>query len=52
MPVNYKEPAAVQMLYQRQFYGKGGAGKAYWDYRDKVALNCLDRDARTILDAG
>ena len=50
MPVNEK-PSAVP-LYQRAQYAKGGVGRAYWDYRDRVALSFLDKGDRRIVDVG
>jgi ubiquinone/menaquinone biosynthesis C-methylase UbiE len=51
MPVHFDLPAEG-MIYQRAQYNKGGMGRRYWDYRDRVVLsNVLDKD-RKILDIG
>ncbi len=51
MPVTEK-PSGQAPLYQRAQYARGGLGRAYWDYRDKVALSYLDQDDRRIADIG
>jgi ubiquinone/menaquinone biosynthesis C-methylase UbiE len=51
MPVNEKQTAG-QTLLQRSQYGKGGIGRLYWDYRDRVALSFLDERDRNIVDLG
>jgi ubiquinone/menaquinone biosynthesis C-methylase UbiE len=38
------------MIYQRDQYAKGGIGKRYWDYRDRVAFQHVT--GNNILDAG
>ncbi|MDP3096780.1 MAG: class I SAM-dependent methyltransferase [Syntrophales bacterium] len=39
-------------IYQRAQYDKGGIGRIYWNYRDKLALSCIgERDAR-VVDVG
>ena len=38
------------MIYQREQYAKGGLGKCYWDYRDRLAFQHLT--GNDILDAG
>lgn len=40
------------MIYQRDQYQKGGIGRWYWDYRDKIILENIHKDAGVILDAG
>ena len=50
MPVNEKKNS--EPLYQRDQYAKGGVGRRYWDYRDKVALSYLDSGDRMIVDLG
>jgi len=51
MPVdfNYKDR---DVLYQRKQYKKGGIGRIYWDYRDRVALSYLDSNDKVIVDVG
>ncbi|MBF0567056.1 MAG: class I SAM-dependent methyltransferase [Nitrospirae bacterium] len=50
MPVNID--STTEKLYQWQQYNKGGIGRLYWDYRDKVALNLVDDKDRVIVDLG
>jgi ubiquinone/menaquinone biosynthesis C-methylase UbiE len=39
-------------IYQRAQYDKGGIGRIYWNYRDRVALSSMDeRDVR-VVDVG
>lgn len=53
MPVNYAESVkAGETLYQRDQYAKGGLGVLYWDYRDKIILSGIQKDAQVILDVG
>jgi 2-polyprenyl-3-methyl-5-hydroxy-6-metoxy-1,4-benzoquinol methylase len=51
MPVNEKQTAG-QALLQRSQYSKGGIGRLYWDYRDRVALSFLGDSDRHIVDLG
>jgi 2-polyprenyl-3-methyl-5-hydroxy-6-metoxy-1,4-benzoquinol methylase len=51
VPVREHKPG-VTPLSQRAQYAKGGIGKAYWDYRDKVALSLLDERDLCIVDLG
>ena len=51
MPVNEKQSVG-EKLYQREQYAKGGLGRIYWDYRDKVILSMLDNNDCKVLDAG
>jgi len=39
-------------VYQREQYLKGGIGRAYWDYRDRITLSYLDKNDKTIVDVG
>jgi SAM-dependent methyltransferase len=39
-------------LYQRAQYEKGGLGRLYWEYRDKIALSYLNDKDTTIVDVG
>lgn len=39
-------------MYQRVQYAKGGVGRRYWDYRDKVALSFVLERHRRIADLG
>jgi ubiquinone/menaquinone biosynthesis C-methylase UbiE len=40
------------MIYQRDQYNKGGVGRRYWDYRDRIVLShVMDKDLK-ILDIG
>jgi len=39
-------------IYQREQYGKGGIGRIYWDYRDRVALSYLDDHDFRVADIG
>lgn len=52
MPVNCNEKASEETLYQRKQYVNGGVGRLYWDYRDKIILDAIPQNARTIVDAG
>jgi len=53
MPVNYKQSGkSAGVIYQRDQYSKGGITKRYWDYRDKVMLDNINKDAEVILDLG
>jgi len=50
MPVraqDHQEP-----LYQRRQYEKGGIGRLYWDYRDKIVLSWMDGRDRRVADIG
>ena len=50
MPVraqDHQEP-----LYQRGQYEKGGIGRLYWDYRDKIVLSRMDGHDRRVADIG
>ncbi len=40
------------ILYQRKQYNKGGLGRLYWDYRDKVIFKNIKEDSNVILDVG
>jgi ubiquinone/menaquinone biosynthesis C-methylase UbiE len=51
MPVTDRSTSADR-LYQRDQYAKGGLGRRYWDYRDRVALAFLSAEDRTIADLG
>lgn len=51
MPANEKQISG-EPLYQRKQYQKGGVGRIYWDYRDKVALSLLDDRDKRIVDLG
>ena len=53
MPVNYKQSVkSAEVIYQRGQYSKGGIARRYWDYRDKVILDNISKDAEVILDLG
>jgi ubiquinone/menaquinone biosynthesis C-methylase UbiE len=53
MPVNYTQSLdSADVIYQRDQYKKGGIAKRYWDYRDKVIVENISKDADVILDAG
>ena len=53
MPVNYKQSGkSAEVIYQWGQYSKGGIAKRYWDYRDKVMLDNINKDAEVILDLG
>jgi len=41
-----------KVIYQRDQYQKGGFGRKYWDYRDKVIFKNIPENAKTIIDAG
>lgn len=41
-----------KVIYQREQYEKGGIGRLYWDYRDRVIFENIQKDAKVILDAG
>ena len=51
MPVT-AQSSSNHAIYQRDQYKKGGFGRIYWDYRDKVALSFLDDNDRRIVDLG
>ena len=40
------------VLYQREQYNKGGIGRLYWDYRDKVIFKNIGENSNVILDVG
>lgn len=50
MPVHIKDHQSP--LYQRTQYEKGGIGRLYWDYRDRVIFDRLDKDDHRIADLG
>lgn len=51
MPVDFNF-SDKKALYQREQYRKGGIGRLYWDYRDRVVFENIQKDAKVILDAG
>ena len=51
MPVTDRT-SSPQSLYQRDQYAKGGLGRLYWDYRDRIALSHIQSDDRRIIDLG
>ena len=51
MPVHHHLPKEG-MIYQRAQYAKGGAGRVYWDYRDRVAFSYILPEHRRIVDMG
>jgi 2-polyprenyl-3-methyl-5-hydroxy-6-metoxy-1,4-benzoquinol methylase len=51
MPVNEKQTSG-EILFQRIQYAKGGIGRLYWDYRDKIALSSLKEGDQYIIDVG
>lgn len=51
MPVNEKQVSG-ESLYQRKQYQKGGVGRIYWDYRDRVAISLLNERDKRIVDLG
>ncbi len=51
MPVT-SHSTSNHTLYQRDQYKKGGLGRTYWDYRDKITLSFLDDKDRCIIDLG
>lgn len=51
MPVT-DQSTSPEPLYQRDQYRKGGLGRLYWDYRDRVALSFLASDDHRIVDLG
>ena len=51
MPVTDRT-SSLQSLYQRDQYAKGGLGRLYWDYRDRIALSFIGNDDRRIIDLG
>jgi ubiquinone/menaquinone biosynthesis C-methylase UbiE len=50
MPVHINDDRVA--LYQRNQYEKGGIGRLYWDYRDKVVLSNLSNEDQHIADIG
>ena len=50
MPVHINDDRVA--LYQRNQYEKGGIGRLYWDYRDKVVLSNLSKEDQHIADIG
>jgi 2-polyprenyl-3-methyl-5-hydroxy-6-metoxy-1,4-benzoquinol methylase len=51
MPVHHHLPKEG-MLYQREQYAKGGAGRWYWDYRDNVVFSSILPRHTSIIDIG
>ena len=53
MPINAYQTGPMQSIYQRQQYAKGGFGRWYWDWRDKIVFSYID-DSKDhhILDLG
>ncbi len=51
MPVHPNLPKEG-MLYQREQYAKGGAGRRYWDYRDNVVFSSILSSHKRIIDIG
>jgi SAM-dependent methyltransferase len=51
MPVDASH-RSEQPLSQRRQYAKGGLGRWYWDWRDRLTLSYLDDRDRRILDLG
>ncbi|MEJ2705707.1 MAG: class I SAM-dependent methyltransferase [Sedimentisphaerales bacterium] len=51
MPVN-KDQISGEVLYQRDQWQKGGLGRAYWAYRDRVVLSLLDERDTQVVDLG
>lgn len=51
MPVTPSNPHQAQLL-QRAQYAKGGWGRRYWDFRDRVILDFLASTDTDILDLG
>ncbi len=53
MPVRPPQPGSSgKAISQRDQYQKGGIGRWYWDYRDKIILENIGRETGVILDAG
>jgi ubiquinone/menaquinone biosynthesis C-methylase UbiE len=40
------------LLIQREQYAKGGLGRWYWDFRDRIIFNFIESDDQDILDLG
>jgi 2-polyprenyl-3-methyl-5-hydroxy-6-metoxy-1,4-benzoquinol methylase len=51
MPVHHHLPKE-NMIYQRDQYAKGGLGRWYWDYKDKVAFSYILPHHKRIVDLG
>jgi len=51
MPVHYNLPSET-VIYQRAQYEKGGIGRWYWDYRDRVTFSYIMPHHRSIIDLG
>jgi len=51
MPVHPNLPKEG-MIYQRKQYEKGGPGRWYWDFRDKIAFSFIQPYDRYIVDIG
>ena len=39
-------------LIQREQYAKGGLGRWYWDFRDRIIFNFIGPEDQDILDLG
>ncbi len=51
MPVHHHLPKEG-MIYQREQYAKGGAGRRYWDYRDNIVFSYILPRHKSIVDIG
>lgn len=51
MPVHHHLPKEG-IIYQREQYAKGGAGRWYWDYKDSTAFSYILPEHKNIIDLG
>lgn len=50
MPVDHKKNSII--FSQREIYKKGGFGRWYWDFRDRVIFGFIKKEHKDILDIG
>lgn len=50
MPVDHKQKSVI--FSQREVYKKGGIGRWYWDFRDKMIFSFIGKKHKNILDIG
>jgi len=50
MPIDHKKSSTI--FSQREVYKKGGAGRWYWDFRDRKIFDFIGDNHRNIVDIG
>src|SRR3989338_8336298 len=50
MPIDHKKSSTI--FSQRKIYEKGGIGRWYWDFRDKIIFSFIKEEHKNILDIG